>query len=77
MRYRIATQGRLNASWSQWFGGMQLAQRQEPDGAWVTTLDGEVADQAELRGILTRLLDLNITLLAVRRLDENGGMSTW
>lgn len=76
MRYRIAIQDRLNASWSQWFGGMQLVQCQEPDGAWVTTLDGEVADQAELRGILTRLLDLNMTLLAVRRIKENGGVST-
>lgn len=77
MRYRIATQGRLNASWSQWFSGMQLVQRQGPDGSWVTMLDGEVADQAELRGVLTRLLDLNVTLLAVEQVKENGGTSTW
>ncbi len=76
MRYRIAMQGKLDASWSQWFSGMRLVQRQTPGGAWVTTLDGKLADQSELRGVLTRLLDLNITLLAVERLEDNGGMST-
>ena len=63
--YQIKMQGRLDESWSGWFNGMAIAF----DGD-TTTLTGAVADQSALRGILTRLWDLNLTLLAVSQIDE-------
>jgi hypothetical protein len=40
------------------------------EGPTNTVLTGEVRDQSALRGILTRIWDLGLTLLSVVRLDE-------
>jgi len=37
----------------------------------ITILTGAVADQAALRGILSRIWDLNLTLISVNRVDTN------
>ena len=38
----------------------------------VTTLTGPVADQSALRGILSKIWDLNLTLISVRRIEADG-----
>jgi hypothetical protein len=60
--YQIKMQGRLDESWSGWFNGMAVTS----DGD-TTTLTGAVADQSALRGILTKLWDLNLALISVTR----------
>ena len=62
MTYQIQVQGRLDEGWSDWFSGMTVTFE-----SGVTTLTGPVADQAALRGILTKIWDLNLTLLSVTR----------
>jgi hypothetical protein len=64
--YRIQVLGRLDESWSNWLDEMTMAY----DGG-VTTLSGPVADQAALRGILTRIWDLNLTLISVHRIGAD------
>ncbi len=66
--YRIRVQGRLDAAWEEWFGGLRL--ESGPDG--VTTLAGPVRDQGELYGLLARIRDLGLPLLQVERLDAPG-----
>lgn len=66
VRYRIRVQGHLDAHWSTWFDGMTLARHD--DGT--TTLEGAVADQAELHGLLTRVRDLGIPLVSVTRVPR-------
>jgi hypothetical protein len=61
--YQIKMQGRLDESWSGWFNGMTVTS----DGD-TTTLTGPVADQSALRGILTKLWDLNLALISVTRI---------
>ncbi len=61
--YEIRIKGRLNQRLSNLFDGMTLVAG--PDG--VTVIQGEVVDQAALHGHLTRLRDLGLPLLAVRR----------
>ncbi len=61
--YQIKMQGRLDESWSGWFDGMTVTS----DGD-TTTLTGTVADQSALRGILTRLWDLNLALISVHQI---------
>jgi hypothetical protein len=39
----------------------------------VTILTGPVADQAALHGLLIRIRDLNLTLLAVERIEPVSG----
>jgi len=65
LRYQIKVLGRLDEHWSAWFGEMAIAVERKGDGTPITTLTGEVADQVALRGILSRLLDLNLTLISV------------
>jgi hypothetical protein len=65
-QYEITVEGILDPRWSAWFGGLQLAS----DDAGRTTITGPVADQAALHGLLTRIRDLGLTLLTVRRTDE-------
>ena len=59
-RYRIVLRGRLSERFETAFEGMAL----EP-GPNQTVLVGEVRDQAQLYGLLDRLRDFGIDLLAV------------
>jgi len=75
--YQIIVQGRLDASWTEWFGGMTIHVSKESNSLILTTLTGMVRDQAELHGLLARTRDLCLPLLQVQflhseppRLDE-------
>ena len=68
-RYQIKVQGKLNEKWSDWFGGMTVTVQSESNDAPITTLTGAVADQSALRGILTKIWDLNLTLISVNRME--------
>ena len=59
-RYRIVLRGRLSKRFETAFEGMTL----EP-GPNQTVLTGEVRDQAQLYGLLDRLRDFGIELVAV------------
>ncbi|MFW5709605.1 MAG: hypothetical protein ACOCX5_05235 [Chloroflexota bacterium] len=49
-------------TWAEWFAPLQMTSLK--DGG--TQLAGCLIDQAALHGILNRLRDLNLTILAVR-----------
>jgi hypothetical protein len=59
--YVIRIKGRLNPAWVAWFEGLTLTY--DADGT--TILSGTVVDQAALHGILAKIRDLGIPLLAV------------
>ncbi len=59
--YEIRVQGRLEERWARWFDGLALTTGR--DGT--TTLRGPVVDQAALHGVLGRLRDLGLPILAV------------
>jgi hypothetical protein len=67
--YQIRVQGRLDASWSDWFDGMTLTFEKRGDDSPVTTLTGAVMDQAALHGLLSKISDLNLTLISVTRIE--------
>ena len=67
--YQIRMEGVLDEKWSDWFNGMSIAFERTGDGPPITTLSGAVADQAELRGMLSKIWDLNLTLISVIRLE--------
>lgn len=67
--YRIRIQGRLDESWSHWFGEMAITVEKEGDRAVVTTLTGTIADQPALHSILSRIRDLGLLLLQVECLE--------
>ena len=59
--YAITVQGHLTPRWSAWFDGLELT----PVADGTTVISGPVADQAALHGLLERLRDLGIELLAL------------
>lgn len=66
--YQIEVEGQLDESWSGWFSGMTLTSQDD-----VSTLIGPLADQAALRGLLSKIWDLNLTLVSVIRLGPQSG----
>ncbi len=63
--YEFQVTGHLDHHWSAWFGGLTVTHRS--DGT--STVSGPVADQAQLHGILAKIRDLGVTLIAVHVLD--------
>ena len=70
MIYQIIVQGCLDLSWSDWFEGMEITNETGKDAQLITTLNGNIEDQSALRGILSRLWDLNLTILSVKRVES-------
>ncbi len=70
MIYQIRVLGWLDESWSDWLGGMAITFARESDGSVITTLTGEIVDQAALHGVLNLIRDLNIPLLSVQLLNS-------
>ncbi len=68
--YRIRVQGFLDESWSERLGGLRITTSRLKDQGPVTSLVGQVRDQAELAGVLNTLYELHLTLLSVEYLDE-------
>ena len=73
-QYKIQVQGWMGERWTDWFDNMTITRDQTSNGVHVTTLNGFVADQAALLGLLQKLYTLGFPLLLVRR-KEVGGMS--
>jgi len=69
--YRIKVEGRINPEWSAWLNG--LAINLESEQPPVTVLNGEIVDQAHLRGMLNKLWDLNLNLISLERIELHGG----
>ena len=67
--YRIRLCGELRPAWADWFGGLELTTDEDDNGAVVTTLTGELIDQAALQGILSQIRDLGLVLLLIERVE--------
>jgi hypothetical protein len=61
--YEVRIAGHLPAQWSDWFGSFAVTL--EPDGT--TLLSGPLVDQAALYGLLKKVRDTGLTLIAVNQ----------
>lgn len=64
--YEIRVQGQLDSNWSDWFNGLEVAPQENGE----TLIAGRLPDQAALQGILTKVFNLRLVLLSVRRIDQ-------
>ena len=71
-RYQIKIEGEMRENWSDWLSGMSISLECEEQGTRFTTLVGNVPDQAALRGILCKIWDLNLAVLSVVRIEDDG-----
>lgn len=70
--YEIRVRDHLTKGWADWFDAMDL--RYEANGEMV--LVGQLPDQAALHGVLTKIRDLGLTLIAVNRVTTRNDNNT-
>jgi hypothetical protein len=63
--YQIRLQGQLGPQWADWFEGLTLVLTENGE----TILTGPVADQPALHGLIKKVRDLGMPLLAVTRVE--------
>ncbi len=68
--YRIQVSGTLDSAWSDRLGGMTITTGNEGDDPPVTTLYGELADEAALAGVLSALYNLGCSLQSMKKIKE-------
>jgi hypothetical protein len=68
MGYEIRVEGILDERWSSWFDGLDI----RSDVRNETIIVGPVVDQAALHGLLSRVNDLGLVLISVRRIADVG-----
>jgi hypothetical protein len=64
--YEIRVKGHLDQRWSAWFDGLTVTHEADGD----TVLSGPVVDQAALHSLLSKIHNLNLTLISVVRKEE-------
>jgi hypothetical protein len=60
--YEIWVKGHLDGRWSEWFDGLQITNLENGEAM----LSGDIVDQAALHGLLNKVRDLGLPLVAVR-----------
>ncbi len=71
-RYEIRVQGHLDPHWSEWFDGLTISYDTDDN----TVLHGPLVDEAALHGVLIKVRDLALPLLAVSRENTDASMQT-
>ena len=62
-KYQVQVFGHLEGNWFDWFSDISIA-----TCSGVTTIMIDVADQAALQGLLTRIFNMGLPLISVKRL---------
>ena len=63
----IRIKGRIDERWSEWFDGLTITHTDQDE----TVLMGPVVDQAALYGLVAKLRDLGLPLLAVNSVKQD------
>ena len=67
--YQIRITGHLDRKWADWFAGMTIELHDNGE----TLLTGPVLDQAMLHGLLRKVRDVGLPVVAVIRIDREQG----
>jgi len=64
-RYQIRVKGHLGQEWSAWFDGLTITNIEQGEAI----LSGVIVDQAALFGVLLKIRDLGLPLLAINHIE--------
>lgn len=67
--YRICVQGHLDVKWSDYVQGMTISTEYDESQNPVTTLTGQLLDQAAFMGVINSLYDHRLPILSVECLS--------
>lgn len=62
----IRVKGCIDERWSEWLDDLRIAHTEQDE----TILHGEVADQSALYGLIAKLRDLGLPLVAVNPIEQ-------
>ena len=68
VQYEIRVKGHLDRRWEAWFDGLTLTAA----GDGTTVIAGPIVDQAALHGVLQKLHDIGVPLLALTQIQPQG-----
>ena len=63
---QIRVKGQIDERWSEWLDGLTITHTEEDE----TVLTGSILDQAALYGLISKLRDLGLLLLAMNSVEE-------
>ena len=63
--YEIRVEGLVDGLWADWFDGMAISYENDKE----TILMGKLPDQPALHGVLSRICNLGLTLISVKRVE--------
>ena len=66
--YEIHVKGHIPDRWSEWFDGLAIRCLEEEE----TILTGALSDQAALMGVLSKIHSLNLMLVSIRQVPDEG-----
>jgi len=66
LQIQIRVKGQIDERWSEWLDGLTITHTEEGE----TLLSGEAPDQAALYGLIAKLRDLGLPLLAVNSVES-------
>src|SRR5512138_2673835 len=69
--YQIRIKGHLGCEWTDWFEGLAITLEDNGD----MLLTGPMVDQAALYGLLRKVRDLGMPLVAVNKLEPDSPLS--
>ncbi len=64
-QYYIRVKGHLDQCWNDWFDGFTITNIENGEAI----LSGAIVDQAALHGVLMKVRDLGLPLIAVNRVE--------
>ena len=68
--YDILILGKLDKRWTRWFGDAEIIENLEDNNLTSTKIRCLGVDQVKLRGMLNKIWDLNLELIAVQKLPS-------
>ena len=69
LQIEIRVEGCIDARWSEWLNGLTIMYNDQDE----TVLTGAIVDQAALYGLMSKLRDLGLPLLSVKRVKDVEG----
>lgn len=70
--YQFTVRGQLDERWGLWFDGLTITNL----GSGEVVLSGLIVDQAALHGVLARIRDLGLPLIAVQPRPSAAGQES-
>ena len=72
--YEIKISGIFDQTWRNWLNADSISDEIQKDGTYVTTIRCSVKDQADLRGLIRKIWNLNLIITSLLCVQEKSNI---